>query len=602
MRVLPAIAANICLVVSALGFGNLFRSLFPKSFSRVDRVALTLLGGLGTLGTLLFCVGQVWFSRTSILFVLLAGILLSINPISRDVRARRQLLAELQPPVFPLAIISLLFVVTVIGGLALPVGDMNNDSIAYHYLGPTVWLRQGEIRAVPDEVLTYFPVVVETQYAALMSIGGQRAPELFSVISFVALLLMAASLAIRSGLNRAGVWWALAVIAAMPAAYRGVYGGMLDAVFAGFVLAAARVAFDAERAKDFVLLGIFCGIAMGTKYTGIVAFVIVIFCTFVIAVWATRHAPGPILEYLGISVAFATVVASPFYLRNWILYGCPIYPPPPGLLRFFTSTRIQPEVMKELLKNVTETGRGMGRSLVDFLMLPFNLTYHTANFRGAGGIGLVPFALGPFGLIYKRRDSFAMGLVLFAVLETVAWFLTAQVSRYLIPAYVIGAIFGVIGWQYAARVAPRYGRALAAFSVAISILYGVFMILSDRKDDLRAALSSSFEERRRHREIPRIESFDYINRESSVRRILVLNLGIAAYFVQKDYVKPFGRWGERTLPGAETVPEVMTQLPNLQVTHILDVKSESGAFDLPQNPPGLRKVFETENERVYRLE
>jgi hypothetical protein len=602
MRILPAVLANCCLIVSALGFGNLLRPLFSKGFFLVDRIALTLLGGLGILGTLLFCIGQIWFTRKAILLVLGVGIVLSIMPISRLFRSRCQFLTELRPPALPLIIISVLLLVTVVGGLALPVGDMNNDSIAYHYLGPTVWLRHGIVRAVPDEVLTYFPVVVETQYAALMSIGGQRAPQFFSTISFALLLLMGAVVAIQMGLSHSEVWWAMAVIAAMPAVYRGVYGGMVDALFAAFLLAAARVAFDAEHPKDFALFGIFCGIAVGTKYTGILAAMILVFCRLTFAVRAKARSSKVTLKYLGLSALIAVVVASPFYLRNWLFYGCPVYPPPPGLLRFFPSTQILPGVMKELLKNVRETGAGMGGSLIDFLLLPFNLTYHAANFRGAGGIGLLPFALGPFGLFAKRWDAFSMAMAFFAVLETSVWFLTAQVSRYLIPAYVIAAIFGVLGWQYVANNAPKYGRALASTAVAISVIYGGFMVIQERRDDLHAAFSSTFEAARRQREIPRIESFDYINREPSVQRILVLNCGIAAYFIEKDYVKPFGRWGERTLVDAETVTEVMAQLPKLHVTHVLDVKSESGQFDLPENPPGLRKVFQQGEDRIYSVE
>ncbi len=185
MRVLPAIFANVCLVLSMLGYGSLLKPLFPENSSRVDRIALTLIGGLGILGTLLFCIGQVWFSRTAIVLVLSAGILLSIKLLGRAVRERRQLLASLRPPSLPLAMVAGVFLITVVGGLALPTGDMNNDSIAYHYLGPTVWLRQEIVRPVPDEVLTYFPVLMETQYAALMSLGGQRAPHCFRLrVSF----------------------------------------------------------------------------------------------------------------------------------------------------------------------------------------------------------------------------------------------------------------------------------------------------------------------------------------------------------------------------------------------------------------------------------
>ena len=602
MNMLLAIVANIVLVFSALGFGSLVHRLFPKSFSKLDRLVLTLLAGFGFLGTILFCVGQVWFSRSAILLVLFLGVLLGCGPLARAGRECWPALGRIRFPIFPAIIIFSVLLMIAVGGLAVPTGDMNNDSIAYHYLGPKVWLREGVIRPVPDEVMTYFPVVVETQYGALMSVGGGRAPGFFAVVSLALILLTAASLAIRLGLDTSGAWWAAALIAAMPAVYRGAYGGFLDALLAGFVLAAARMAFDAEQPGHYALFGIFCGISMGTKYTGIIAWPLLIFCSFLVSVWAYRRRRATVLMSLGISCATAIALASPFYLRNWILYGCPIYPPPPVLLHFFTVKNMLPTVLQELLKVERKTGHGMGGGLMDFFLLPFNLTYHTANFRGAGGIGLVPWALGPFGMIARRRDAFAKGLLLFAVLQVAAWFVTAQESRFLIPIYVIGAIFGVIGWQYTARSVSRNARALSAVVIAISILYGLDMIIPDRVEDVHATLSSSFEAKRRYEETPRFASFDYINREPSVKKVLILNDGISAYFIDKSYIKPFGRWGEQTLPGASDVPKVMAQLASLHVTHILDVKSENGSFQLPEHPPGLTLVFEQGDQRIYRVD
>jgi hypothetical protein len=547
-------------------------------------------------------VGLIWFSRGAILVVLFSGILLSWKSLALASRVFRSAFEKSSLTILPAAIVAGVFLVTAVGGLALPTGDMNNDAIAYHYLGPKVWLRESVIRPVPDEVLTYFPVVVETQYAALMSLGGERAPGFFAVVSLASLFLLCASLAIRLGLDTSGAWWTVALIAAMPAVYRGAFGGFLDVLFAGFVLAAARMAFDAEEPGHYALFGIFCGISMGTKYTGIVAWALLIFCSFLVSIWACRRHLAVVLKSLGISCAVAVAIASPFYLRNWILYACPIYPPPPVLLHFFTPRNMTPAVMQELLKNVRETGLGMGGSVVELFLLPFNLTYHTANFRGAGGIGLIPWALGPFGVIVRRRDPFAIGLLLFAVLQTAAWFVTAQVSRYLIPVYVIGAIFGVLGWQYAARSVSWNARMLSAVTVAISILYGMYTIIPDRMEDVHAALSGSFEAKRRLEEIPRVQSFDYINGDPSDKKILILDRGIAAYFIDKPYIKPFGRWGEQTLPGATDVPEVMAQLPSLGVTHILDVRLADGSFYLPEHPPGLTLVFEHGDERVYRVD
>ena len=456
------------------------------------------------------------------------------------------------------------------------------------------------IRPIPDEMQTSFPVIAETEYAALMSVGGQRAPDFFAVISLISILMMAASLAVRLGLNPSGVWWAIALIATMPAVYRGVYGGFIDALVAAFILAAARIAFDAELPGHYALFGIFCGICMGTKYTGIIAWILLIFCSFLIFAW--RRNFNGILKHLGMASAIAIVFASPVYIRNWILLGGPIYPPPPVLYKFLHVKYLSVEAIKGYHAYILKRGAGHGRGLSAYLLLPFNLTYHTADFNGAGGIGLAPLALGPIGLIACLREWFPRTLALFALLLTTAWFITEQESRFLIPVYVIAAIFSVLGWQYTARLRSRYARTLSVLVVTISVLYGLVMIVPSRVEDMHAALSNSFESYRSYREIPWAAAFDYINNEPSVRRILVLNSGVAAYYINKPYLKPFGRWGEQTLPGARDVPEVMAQLPSLHVTDILDVKSDDGLFELPDNSPNLTVVFETPDERIYRVD
>ena len=295
------------------------------------------------------------------MLVLCVGILLSLRPAWGLIRHWRQWFAELRPPILPLAIIAIIVFVTVVGGMTVLVGDMNHDSIAYHYLGPTVWLKHGVIRAVPDENHTYFPVIVETQYAALMTLGGQRAPNLFAIVSLAALLLSAASLAMRMGANRDAAWWILALVASTPAIQTGVFGGFIDAIFAAFVLMAARIAFDADQPRQYAVCGVFCGFAMGTKYTGIMAAGLLGLSLMVTAVWTKSRAAAEIVKCVAVAGIVAAIVASPFYLRNWILYGCPIYPPTPGLLRFFSPQGVTPGEMQALLKDVRDTGGGLGR-------------------------------------------------------------------------------------------------------------------------------------------------------------------------------------------------------------------------------------------------
>jgi hypothetical protein len=602
MRLLPPILANLFLVISAIGFGSLLHRLFPTTFSTLDRIALTLLGGLGILGTILFCVGQIWFSRPAIILILLLGTLLTIPSLASAARQFRSVMSQVSFPVLPTLVVSSVLLITAVGGLALPVGDMNDDAIAYHYHGPKVWLREGVIRPVEDEIQTAFPAVVEVQYAAVMSLGGSRAPGFFAVSSVIAALLIAASLSIRLGLNSSQAWWTAALIIATPAVYRGGFGGFLDLLFAAFILAAARVCFEAMEIRQYILFGLFCGIAMATKYHGLIAWALLVFCSFLVSVWVYQRRFGDVVKLVGVACLIALAVASPPYLRNWIHYGCPIYPAPLALLHFFTLKRGTLAAVQEVQRQLLEQGQGMGPGLVKFLLLPFNLTYHTADFRGGGGIGLAALALGPLGVIVSRRNPIAMGLASFSVLQLAAWFATAQISRYLIPVYLIAMIFAVLGWDYTARAGSRYAKALSCTAVAISIFFGLFMIVKDRREDVRAVVSSSFEAQRRLREIPRVSSFDYINREPSVRKVLILDSGIAAYFIDKPYIKPFGRWGERTLPGAMNVPQVMAQLSKLNASHVLAVRDSSGSFELPDDNKGLTLVFQTPDERIYRVD
>jgi len=568
----------------------------------VDRAAIILVGGLGLTGTLLFCVGLIHFSLPWIVLTLCGGASLGIKSLRAEVREWQRLpSAGFSWPWLDVAVIAIVVLVTAIGGLAQPFGDMNDDAITYHYLGPRVWLRQEVISPVADEVLTFFPVVAETPFAALMAIGGDSAPGLFAIVHLAAALLTAASIAQRLKLDARASLWVAALIAAMPAFYAGTHGGFVDALFAAFVLLSVRFAFEAKRPRELALGGMLCGFAAGTKFTGLIALALVLLCSALVLLWGRRLSFGPAARFLGIAGVCALAAASPFYLRNWIAYGSPIYPPPPGLLHFFIPRGISSEVLREVTKNVVDTGIGMGGDFMHLVLLPFNLTYHTADFSGAGGIGLVPWALGPLGFLACRRDLFARALALFAYAYLLSWFLTAQVSRYLIPVYIIAVIFGVLGWHSVAAMSGTIGRALCAVVVAISISYGLYMILPSRADDVHAALSPSFQLQRQRRDTPLFDCFDFLNRESSVSRVLLLDTSIAPYFVKKEYVKPFGRWGERTVPGVTSVSDVIPQLPNLHVTHILDTRVDGQSFKLSEHAPELTPVFSCKNGMIYRV-
>src|SRR5580658_2723486 len=599
---IKAVFGLFALSVAAAGCGAWITSALPRSSKGVERAGIALLGGLGLFSLGLFLIGQISFTRTTIVLSFVAAVLLALRPLWRAARDLTSIpKADSKQALLPGLVVVLVLTITAIAGTSEITGDWERDTVAYHLLGPKVWLREGVIRPVPDNSLTAFPQIPETLFAVLMTIGGDRAPDFSSWLTFGLLLLVSSGLGMRLGLSPGQAWWVAAIVATMPAVYVGSHACFVDGLYAAFVLAAARIGFDAERWQEWAAFGMFCGLAMGTKYTGLLAFFALAVCGVIILA-ATRHGDraGSVRKF-GLAIAIAGAVASPFYIRNWIILGCPIYPPPPGYARFCTPKYLSREAMEQFHEYIRRRGVGMGRGLSAFLKLPFNLTYHTANFNGAGGIGLCPLGLAPFGIVALRRNNFARLLLLLAFLLLFLWYLTEQESRFLIHVYVIGAVFSVAGWNYAVANGGKLARVLAAVLVGISISYGLFMIGRMQRDDLRAAISPRYAAMKRQRDIPYLASFEYLNSEPSVREVLILDRSVPAYYSNKAYIKPEGQWGERSVPGASTSLEALQEARQLGVTHVLDVVSSVSDFQVKSPPAGLTLVFQSAEQRVYRV-
>jgi hypothetical protein len=589
------------LAIAALGAGNWIPGRLSGAFSRFDKIVLGWLGGAGLLSLALFLVGQWRFSRVTAGFVLIAAFLLGLKPLLALTRgfaaAKRQRNVRTVPTLIALGALVLIG----FGSLSEITGDWTIDAVVYHLLGPKVWIREGMIRPVPDNCHTAMPQTGETLFATAMMFGGNRAPGAWNFVVFCMLLLVSALLGRRAGLDSLETWWAVALLVTMPAVVTGSTHAFVDGMYAAFILAAARIGFDAESMGDFALLGLFGGFALGTKYTAILAVPAIMFCVLLKKALAGKLEWNPIQKLL-VALAVAGLAAAPYYLRNWILLGAPIYPPPPLLWRISDVKYLPTEAVLKFHQYIRHRGQGFGRGAVAFLLLPFHLTYHTSNFYGAGGIGICPLGLSIFGFVAKWRDLFARTLAILGFLFLVLWFFTQQESRFLIHGYVMSAIFAVFGWRYVKSVLSPRARWLGGAVVLVSVAYGAFMIGRERIGDARTVVSTHAALKREQETIPFLESFQFINGNSSVRRVLILDPTVPPYYSDKPYVKPEGQWGERPLPGEPDSVEALKHVRELGVSHVMDVQSEISPFKVAPDTPGLYLVWESKGQRIYRID
>jgi hypothetical protein len=148
---------------------------------------------------------------------------------------------------------------------------------------------------------------------------------------------------------------------------------------------------------------------------------------------------------------------------------------------------------------------------------------------------------------------------------------------------------------------PRFGPWLSGAVMACSILYGLAMILPARAADVHAAFSRGFEEQRKTQEIPYLESFKYLNAAPGVSKVLILEPRVATFYLQKDYLKPVGRFGEQTVPEGNDPHQLAGKLHDYGITYILDVVLDDNGFRIPPGQANLELVFEREDQRIYRV-
>jgi len=210
--------------------------------------------------------------------------------------------------------------------------------------------------------------------------------------------------------------------------------------------------------------------------------------------------------------------------------------------------------------------------------------------------------LGPIGLIAARKNLLVRTLAVLSLFLLISWFVTQQESRFLIHVYAIAAIVSVLGWRHVQLQGKPFAGVLPTLLVAVSVGYGLFMIGKAWPAEVNAVFSERHAEQVRKANIPFLQSFEYLNSSPDVKKVLILDKSVTPVYLDKDYIKPLGQWGELTLTGVSTPIEALKEAHELGVSHVLDVNSEVASFQIVGSRTGLTLVLEARNQRIYRID
>ncbi len=448
------------------GYSFFFRNLLSKSAKicvhlwtnqpeqlSAERLIFSAGLGIGALGLLAFGLGLVgWLTRPVILGVL--GVL-SVAALPQLRMTSGQLRIAIRRSLFVTRYSSLVtFFLSVTILLAFTIAllpPIDWDGLFYHLTAPKSYLAAGRIVGGVDIPHFSFPQLLEMVFALAIAVRGDVTAKLMH-FGFVFLLGGLVWLTARKVLRVKNSWLALLFLFSVPMVLTLASWAYNDLALAFFELAAVyflvySFQFSVFSRRALVLSGIFSGLAMGLKYTSAVA-IGTVGALLLWQLWRNRISLASSIRAVATFALPALAVASPWYLKNWLFTGNPVYPFLFGGV-FWDDFRTAA---------YSGAGSGIGWNWATLTSLPVQLTLgiHDANFID-GRTGLLFLAFLPllltYGMFRYRRKSHPPALsilLIFALAQFsfwtlgVIWSAGLWQSRLLLPMFV--TLSPVLAW------------------------------------------------------------------------------------------------------------------------------------------------------------
>jgi 4-amino-4-deoxy-L-arabinose transferase-like glycosyltransferase len=259
---------------------------------------------------------------------------------ARPHRSRSELLLEV-------ILLALTLAVVILGS----VPPVDRDALTHHLAVPKLYLKLGGMPEIPAVIFSYYPMNLDLLYLVPLFFGNDIAPKhIHFAFGLLTAVLIHRYLACRLGSRLFGLMGALLFLS-LPVVIKLSITVYVDLGLIFFSTAALlgilKWADSGFRARRLALAGACCGLALGTKYNGLIAFFLLA-CLIPVLYMRNRppaeagetdkasaprsgfqRVPGDTARGLGFAALFIFVslaVFAPWMIRNAHWTGNPIYP------------------------------------------------------------------------------------------------------------------------------------------------------------------------------------------------------------------------------------------------------------------------------------
>ena len=493
---------RLCLSVTAIRFASRGEGLF-------------LSGGMGLIitGYAIFLLGIMdSLYPFSIGLMLTSLVLFSVVGWLRPIRTVRSApSASTKRSIWETSALFLLGILLLADFVLTLTPETGKDALTYHLAVPKLYLLHHGFYFIPGNAFAGYPLLGEMNYLLALFLQNDI---LAKAMNFVILcgILLGISLFARHVLQNLRFFsLSILIFASIPSVFAVSHAAYSDLFVTFFTLAAIYSFFrwsENQLVAWLILCGLFSGSAAACKYTAMIA--TPLGCLGIL--WLAKRSGNGAMETLrrlALYAATAFMAGSPFYLKNWIVTGNPFYPFFYGIFGGKGWDPDQARLYDLLIQNL-----GMGRSLLDYLLLPWNLSFR-ANMDSLafdGMIGPIFLLTLPFLAALRRWDTPLRMMLIYALLTFCFWASSAQQIRYLIPLFPLLALFvgEILTHCYQSQ---KRSFILLLCLVAGSLAFNGYHITSEfiKTDPLRVAVGLESRDHFLSRTLPTYPMYHFVN-------------------------------------------------------------------------------------------
>ena len=480
---------------------------------------------------------------------------------------------------FNILVLAFLIILALILALAPPV---KTDALVYHLAIPKAYLENHGIVNLPNSMYSFFPLLFEMVFLFSMTFGVESLPALCG-LGMAFLLLTGLGIFFHQYISSRLAWFVPVLFFSTPTFFEISASAYVDLALAGFMFF-TFYAWDRWRETRltfwFFYMVLFAGAAWATKLTGLIVLPLVILG--IVLEGKKDNNPMRVLKHIGIFAGIVFMFMAPWWIRNYLYSGNPFLP---LLMQFLGGeNRVNWDFTRAMQFNDYVKMFGMGRGLFDFLLLPYNLTFHAQphTLKFDGQIGPVYFMLIPalIAVLWKPRPRRWVALsVCFTVLMGF-WFVYFQYVRFLAPAFTTLALLCVAGLEKVTR--PRDGngsppRRWVPFVLAMvscGVLFNVYLILDVwyKKGPMSFVTGKETRDQYLTRNIPRYPLYQAMNQLDPQSRVLWVFMRNFGYLAERPFHSDsvFEAYTLQTLLARDASSiGLRRQLKSLGITHLM---------------------------------